>query len=68
MQIERIQKAESKNRYRIIGSGRNAGVVAEVDTIEKAGCLMRFLHGSNLRMDEYDLAVKTLREIDAREA
>lgn len=67
LQIERISAgANGKNtKYQIAAqthTGRN--VVATLDTIEKAACVLRFICGARLKDEEYDLAVRTLRELE----
>lgn len=63
MQIERI----STGKYRIANNGKEKNIIATVDSLEKASCVLRFVHGANIRGEEYDLAVRTIREIDAKE-
>ncbi len=70
IQIERISAGAhgKKSKYQIVArtdAGRS--IVATLDTIEKAACVLRFIHGANVKGEEYELAVRTLREIDAKE-
>lgn len=65
MTVERIYKGKKTLGYQITEFfNKEPNVVATVDTLEKAGCILRFLKGANVQMKEYALAVKTLREID----
>lgn len=62
IQIERIPGKQL--RYRIIGFGKAHNTIGIVDSLEKAACVSRFVHGANIKGAEYELAVETLREID----
>ena len=63
IQIERVGAGE----YKIIGLGKDKNFIAEVNTLEKASCVLRFINGSSIKGDQYTLAVDTIREIDAKE-
>lgn len=63
VQIERVKAG----KYRIIGFGKDKNFIAEVDTLEKASCVLRFINGSSIKGDQYTLAVDTIREIDTEE-
>lgn len=65
-----IEKVLSKNgtRYFVIGiSMKEKTTLASVSSLEKAGCLLRFLSGASIKDSEYSLAVETMREIDREE-
>ena len=57
-----------KTRYRVIDIGRDCATIVGVEGLERAGCLLRFLKGSLLHPSEYDLAVDTMKAIDAEDA
>lgn len=57
-----------KTRYRVVDIGRDRTTIAVVEGLERAGCLLRFLKGSLLHPTEYDLAVDTMRSVDAEDA
>ena len=63
LQIERVKAG----KYKIVGLGKDKSFIAEVDTLEKASCVFRFINGSSIKGDEYKLAIDTIREIDAKE-
>lgn len=63
IQIERVRAG----KYKIIGLGKDKNFIAEVNTLEKASCVLRFINGSSIKGDQYTLAVDTIREIDAEE-
>lgn len=56
-----------KPMYRIIEIGQDRSTVAVVDGMLKAGVLLRFLKGSQLSRPEYDLAINTMKGIDAED-
>ena len=66
LQIERAKSTGRKREYEIVtlGSGKKRDVIATVNSLEKAACVLRFIHGSTIKGEEYRLAVDTLREID----
>ena len=54
--------------YEVIEIGdRNREMIAVVDGLKPAACVLRFLKGAHLQPQEYQLAVNTMAEIDARE-
>ena len=66
IQIERVRAG----KYKIIGLGKDSkerNILAEVDSLEKASCVLRFVNGSSIKGDQYTLAVNAIREIDANE-
>lgn len=67
LQIERVRGNKRKREYQIVvqGNGKARDVLLTVNSIEKAACVLRFIHGSAIKGEEYRLAVDTLREIDA---
>ena len=70
IQIEKIMTGAygKKTKYEIVTqTDTGSNIVATLDTIEKAACVLRFINGANIKDEEYELAVKTLREIDAKE-
>lgn len=67
IQIEKISVGAhgKKTKYRVVTTTKNGqSIIATLDSLEKAGCVLRFIHGANIKGDEYTLAVQTLREID----
>ena len=56
-----------KTRYRVVDISRDRTTIAVVEGFERAGCLLRFLKGSLLHSSEYDLAVNTMRLVDAED-
>lgn len=68
VEIEKVSAGAhgNKAKYRIVTATKSGkSVVATLDSLEKAGCVLRFIHGANIKGDEYMLAVQTMREIDA---
>ena len=66
IQIERVRAG----KYKIIGLGtdnKEKNTLAEVDSLEKASCVLRFVNGSSIKGDQYTLAIDAIREIDADE-
>lgn len=70
IQIERIRAGAhgKKSKYQIVSVGKDRNIIATIDSLEKAACVLRFIHGSNIKGAEYILAVETMREIDRDEA
>ena len=70
LSIERLHPGDLGKlaKYRIISIGdRDHGVIAVVDGLKPAACVLRFLKGAHLQPQEYQLAMQTMAEIDARE-
>ena len=56
-----------KPRYRIYDSiDHGSSTIAIVDGLLPAACVLRFLKGSRLEIQEYKIALATMAEIDAR--
>lgn len=67
LQIERIE-TKNGSKYFISGINRKEkNTLATVNSLEKAGCLLRFLSGASIKGQEYTLAVETMQEIDREE-
>lgn len=61
-------KNEGKSRYKLIEIGDHDHVsIAVIDGLKPAACVLRFLKGSLLQPLEYQLAIKTMEEIDKTE-
>ena len=66
LSIRRIRKGES--RYEVIDiRDSNHTKIAIIDGLKAAACVLRFLKGSHLQPNEYQLAIDVMAEIDARE-
>ena len=63
IQIERVDVG----KYEIVSIGKEKHTIAAVDTLEKATCVLRFMSGASIKGLEYQLAIDTIREIDAEE-
>lgn len=59
---------EGGPRYEVIDFGeRDQAMIAVIEGLRPAACVLRFLRGSHLQPADYALAVNTMAEIDARE-
>lgn len=69
IQIERITVGAhgKRSKYQIVSVGKDRNIIATIDSLEKAACVLRFIHGANIKGAEYILAVETMREIDREE-
>ena len=55
-------------RYEVIDiGGHSHSMIAVIDGLKPAACVLRFLKGSHLQPEEYQLAVNTMEEIDDME-
>ena len=68
LQIEKLKTRKGSKYFIVELSERGRNTLATVYSLEKAGCLLRFLSGANIKGTEYILAVETMREIDREEA
>lgn len=68
MQIEKLDTRKGSKYFIVESSGKEKSTIASVGSLEKAGCLIRFLSGANIKESEYQLAVMTMQEIDREEA
>jgi len=67
LSLEKITGSRGKpDRYFVVEVGRERELIAAVDGLERAGCLLRFLKGSRLEPREYQIAVETMRKIDEK--
>ena len=64
--IERVRK-HGKTKYLVIDIGSERRVIAEMDGLKEAGCMLRFLKGAHLQPPEYQLVIATMTQIDAKE-
>lgn len=70
LSIERISPGDigRKSKYRIISVGdRDHAIIAVIEGLKPAACVLRFLKGSHLQPQEYTLALSVMSEIDAAE-
>ena len=67
LSIEKINVGAygKRTKYQVVDISHEKTIIATLDSLEKAGCLLRFLKGSMLHPEEYKLAVKVMQEIDA---
>lgn len=67
IQIEKI-KVETRyqnddfvrcsTKYRLYGFGKDREVIGEVDSLEKAACVTRFVHGANSKVKNIHLQLR----------
>ena len=70
LSIERLHPGDIGRRakYTIVSTGeRDHAVVAIIDGLRPTACVLRFLKGSHLQPLDYQLAIKTMAEIDEGE-
>ncbi len=68
LQIEKLDTRKGSKYFIVESRGKEKITIASVSSLEKAGCLIRFLSGANIKESEYKLAVRTMQEIDREEA
>ena len=57
-----------REEYEVMEIGdRDRTMIAVIDGLKAAACVLRFLKGSHLQPSEYQLAINVMAEIDARE-
>ncbi len=66
LSIRRIKEGDHKYEVMEIGD-RGHTMIAVIDGLKAAACVLRFLKGSHLQPKEYQLAIDVMAEIDARE-
>lgn len=66
LSIRRVKEGDHKYEVMEIGD-RNHTMIAVIDGLKAAACVLRFLKGSHLQPKEYQLAIDVMAEIDARE-
>lgn len=65
LSIRKLRGEESK--YEMLDfEDHNRARIAVIDGLKPAACIMRFIKGAHLQPDDYQLAVNTMAEIDAR--
>lgn len=66
LSIKRVKEGDPN--FEVMETGdRNHTKIAVIYGLKAAACVLRFLKGSHLQPNEYQLAIDVMAEIDARE-
>lgn len=66
LSIRRLKEGDHKYEVMEIGD-RGHTMIAVIDGLKAAACVLRFLKGSHLQPKEYQLAIDVMAEFDDKE-